>query len=162
MGTQQLLMILLSVIIVGAAVAVAIQMFDTQSHNLTRSAMMADAMHVAVQAQAWYRTPSNMGGGRGLGTIDNTNMEAIAKYINRNADMPAGTDAKPTITNEGVAHYMFDGLANGVLTLHVQDVADDNEASIYLIVTVHLDGKDDTTKPAMQNGILIEEVNDFN
>ena len=38
MGTQQILMIVLSVIVVGAAVAVGIQMFDNQSRNQARAA----------------------------------------------------------------------------------------------------------------------------
>jgi hypothetical protein len=66
MGTQQILMIILSVIVVGAAIAVGIQMFDTQSYNQEYKAVTLDLIQNAAAAQAWYRTPREMGGGRGM------------------------------------------------------------------------------------------------
>ena len=83
MGTQQILMIVLSVIVVGAAVAVGIEMFDTQSNNQARNAISLDLLQHAVQAQAWYRTPKIMGGG-GY-EIDATDIPDIAKFINQEA-----------------------------------------------------------------------------
>ena len=85
MGTQQILMIILSVIVVGAAVAVGIQMFDTQADNQTRNALVVESMQMAVQAQAWYRTPQMMGGGGYRAS--NIDINKIAKYINNNAEL---------------------------------------------------------------------------
>ena len=65
MGTQQILMIVLSVIIVGAAVAVGIQMFDTQATNSQRTAIAADIQNFGAQVLAFSRTPTSMGGGKG-------------------------------------------------------------------------------------------------
>lgn len=65
MGTQQILMIVLSVIIVGAAVAVGIQMFDTQATNSQRTAIAADIQNFGAQVLAFQRTPTLMGGGKG-------------------------------------------------------------------------------------------------
>ncbi|MCL2063528.1 MAG: hypothetical protein FWG98_04055 [Candidatus Cloacimonetes bacterium] len=81
MGTQQILMIVLSVIVVGSAVAVGIQMFDTQANNQARNAIVSDLMSMAVQAQAWWRTPVVMGGPVG-GAITSTNLPELVRFIN--------------------------------------------------------------------------------
>ena len=62
MGTQQILLIVLSVIIVGIAVAVGISMFNAQSLNSARQAIASDMNNYAVQAQTYWKTPTNMGG----------------------------------------------------------------------------------------------------
>ena len=63
MGTQQILLIVLSVIIVAIAVAVGITMFNTQAQNANRQAMIADANNYAAQMLAYYKTPTSHGGG---------------------------------------------------------------------------------------------------
>jgi hypothetical protein len=73
MGTQQILMIVLSVIVVGAAVAVGIQMFDTQATNSQRQAMSADLQNFGAQVLAYMRTPASMGGGQNA-TASKTNL----------------------------------------------------------------------------------------
>ena len=92
MGTQQILMIILSVIVVGASVAVGIQMFSTQSDNQNLIAIKTELLQYAVQAQAWYRTPQMMGGGgRYTSYADYTAATGksadveIMRYINRDA-----------------------------------------------------------------------------
>jgi hypothetical protein len=62
MGTQQILLIVLSVIIVGIAVAVGITMFNQQTLNSARQAIIGDMNNMAATAQAWYKTPVSMGG----------------------------------------------------------------------------------------------------
>ena len=96
MGTQQILMIVLSVIVVGAAVAVGIQMFDTQANNAARNAMVTDVLQMAAQAQAWYRTPTMMGGaGNAATNSDDGGFTAtdIAKYIDSGATTATITNA---------------------------------------------------------------------
>ena len=63
MGTQQVLLIVLAVIIVGVAVAVGITMFGKQSASSNREALKADLMTFAAQAIAFYKTPAGMAGG---------------------------------------------------------------------------------------------------
>jgi len=83
MGTQQILMIILSVIIVGTAIAVGIQMFDTQHENATRQALAAELMQQMSMVRAWYRVPTSQGGGGNrTGSYDFTNISlTIANYI---------------------------------------------------------------------------------
>ena len=71
MGTQQILMIILSVVVVGAAVAIAIQQFNTQQENQEKMAAIADMLNYAAQAKAWYQTPTFMGGAGRAARIEN-------------------------------------------------------------------------------------------
>jgi len=82
MGTQQILLIVLSVIIVGIAVAVGITMFNQQTLNSARQAIIGDMNNMAATAQAWYKTPVSMGGaGYTIGTSAEDDLEA---YIGAN------------------------------------------------------------------------------
>jgi len=119
MGTQQILMIVLSVIIVGAAVAVGIQMFDTQATNSQRTAIAADIQNFGAQVLAFQRTPTSMGGGKGenltsaavkanlaqyLGfTTDNTleNVNAVYTLLSVNDNIATITGVKDKITAKG-------------------------------------------------------------
>ncbi|MFA7543087.1 MAG: hypothetical protein WCY84_01820 [Candidatus Cloacimonadaceae bacterium] len=65
MGTQQILLIVLSVIIVGAAIAVGIQMFNSQAYSANKSAIAADAQSFATQVVQYYKTPESQGGAGG-------------------------------------------------------------------------------------------------
>ena len=90
MGTQQILMIVLSVIVVGAAVAVGIQMFDNQSRNQARAAIQADLLQHGINIQACFRTPTMMGG---TGGQPPANIGIVMSFIN-NGD-PATTIQTP-------------------------------------------------------------------
>jgi hypothetical protein len=62
MGTQQILLIVLSVIIVGIAVAVGITMFNQQAKNQNRNSCISDMNNFAAQTMAWFKTPQSHGG----------------------------------------------------------------------------------------------------
>ncbi len=107
MGTQQILMIVLSVIVVGAAVAVGIQMFDTQATNSQRTAIAADLQNFGAQTLAYMRTPSSMGGGKGTATADKDNLShylgfsATYTYTNANGTYTLKTTAANSVTIQG-------------------------------------------------------------
>jgi len=63
LGTQQILLIVLSVIIVGVAVAVGIQMFNTQAMNSNRQAVIGELQTYGTQIMLYHRTPASQGGG---------------------------------------------------------------------------------------------------
>ncbi|MCK4359443.1 MAG: hypothetical protein KAW92_12020 [Candidatus Cloacimonetes bacterium] len=79
MGTQQILLVVLSVIIVGVAVAVGITMFGTQAENANRQAVLGDLQNFGSSAMGFYKTPTGMGGG-GSGTPGFA-LAALCKYI---------------------------------------------------------------------------------
>jgi len=79
MGTQQILLIVLSVIIVGAAIAVGIQMFNSQAYSANKSAIAADAQSFASQIVQYFKTPTSQGGAGG--TVTAGMQTEIGKFI---------------------------------------------------------------------------------
>ncbi len=65
MGTQQILLIVLSVIIVGVAIVIGISMFNRQAYNANAAAIAADAQTFATEVVQYYRTPVSQGGAMG-------------------------------------------------------------------------------------------------
>ncbi len=63
MGTQQLLLIVLGVIIVGIAVVVGINIFGTNAEQANKDAITQDCLRIASAAQGYYRKPTMLGGG---------------------------------------------------------------------------------------------------
>ena len=80
MGTQQILLIVLSVIIVGIAAAVGITMFNTQAETSNRQAILMDLQNFSSHSQAFYKTPRDLGGG-GQGTPGFSEEEDIKRYL---------------------------------------------------------------------------------
>ncbi|MCK9328303.1 MAG: hypothetical protein PHY08_04325 [Candidatus Cloacimonetes bacterium] len=83
MGFQQIIMILLSVIIIGASITISIVMFDKQSDNSVRQIISSEIQHYSVAAQGFWRTV-RMTGGAG-GELKEEDTPRIAKYIDTNA-----------------------------------------------------------------------------
>jgi len=63
MGQQQLILITLSTIIVGVAIAVGTLAFSTNSVTANRDAMVLDLQTIAANARAFYARPAFAGGG---------------------------------------------------------------------------------------------------
>ena len=63
MGQQQLLLILLGVIIIGAAIVIGMTLFDDNATSSNRDALSSDLTALALRAQGYYRRPQVMGGG---------------------------------------------------------------------------------------------------
>lgn len=63
MGTQQLLMVVIGVILVGIMIAVGLFMFRDQSAATNRDEISNDLVYLSSQAQKYYRRPTILGGG---------------------------------------------------------------------------------------------------
>lgn len=63
MGTQQLLLIVLGVIIVGVAIAVGITLFRSNAQSSNREQVIGDLENLGATAQQYYRKPKSFGGG---------------------------------------------------------------------------------------------------
>lgn len=63
MGQQQLLLIVLGLIIVGIAIVVGINLFTANAIEAKRNNVTNDLLHLASEAQKYYKTPREMGGG---------------------------------------------------------------------------------------------------
>ncbi len=100
MGTQQILLIVLSVIIVGIAVAVGISMFNSQAVNANRQAIVSDMNNFGAQAMAYYRSPASHGGGAGTWTLDD-----VGQWLGYNYD----PDGDSLYTDNGTFHLSVNG-----------------------------------------------------
>jgi len=65
MGQQQLLLILLGVILVGAAIVLALSLMSAQSIQANKDAMINDLNHVAAHAYQYRISSSSLAGGAG-------------------------------------------------------------------------------------------------
>jgi hypothetical protein len=65
MGQQQLLLIILGVIIVGIAIAVGLQLFQSGSIGANSDGVINDCMNIAAHADQYRIRPQAMGGGGG-------------------------------------------------------------------------------------------------
>ncbi|RJP81390.1 MAG: hypothetical protein C4524_01955 [Candidatus Zixiibacteriota bacterium] len=116
MGQQQLLLIVLSVIIVGIAVVVGINMFNDQAANSNLDGISADLVNLASRAQQHYRRPTAMGGGGGSFALLTANAAGLAylttQPTNENGTYSistAGTAAHVVLTGVGTADGDGDG-----------------------------------------------------
>ena len=112
MGTQQLLMIVLGVIIVGVAIVVGINMFSEGAVNAEADRLVQEVNMVASNAAAYYRKPVQMGGGgrsftgitadsTGLAKLNVSSNDATTWEVSQ-AGTASSFKIKATGTSEGV------------------------------------------------------------
>ena len=86
MGQTQILMIVLSVIIVGIAVAVGITQCGESAVQANEDAVLANCQRVISSAAQWYRKPTSMGGdgrsftGISLATLNMAASDDVGSY----------------------------------------------------------------------------------
>jgi len=98
MGTQQLLLIVLGLIIVGIGVVIGINIFNTGAIQAQKDAITEDCLHLAAAAQGYYRKPAMFGGG------DNsfTNIDISDCGMNDVLNNSTGTNLNGTYIIEGI------------------------------------------------------------
>lgn len=101
MGTQQILLIVLSVIIVGVAIAVGITMFQNQSYNSNKTAVVGELQQYAAQVIQWYKTPVSQGGAGSPTDISGFATTAIGSYIGFATDDTASNTSDVLTTETG-------------------------------------------------------------
>ena len=68
MGSQQLLLIILGVIVVGISVVIGITIFGKNAQQANADAVIEDIMRIGTAAQAYAAKPRSLGGGSGFFT----------------------------------------------------------------------------------------------
>jgi hypothetical protein len=63
MGSQQLLLVVLTMILVGVALAVALTIFQASALDSARNALIEDLLFLAGRARDYYLRPATLGGG---------------------------------------------------------------------------------------------------
>ena len=128
MGQQQLLLIVLSVIIVGIAVVVGINMFGASAASANLEAVTNDLLHLASRAQQFYVKPAGMGGGgnsfSGLSADASGIQKLTAKATNDNGTYSISTAGDATsVTVQGIGSQDGDGDGTNC-TIQVEVFAD--------------------------------------
>lgn len=96
MGTQQILLVVLSVIIVGIAIAVGIMMFNNGAYNANRQQIASELTSYGSLVAQWWKTPVAQGGAGQR--PDNLVIADIASYIGFN-------EPNYSITNTDVGEF---------------------------------------------------------
>jgi hypothetical protein len=117
MGTQQLLLVIVGIIVTAIAIAVGIQLFGSSSTGANRDAIINDINNIAASAKAYRNKISSMGGGGNsyvgytLPQQLSTNDDAAYSLAVTAADVVVtGTSAlgygtvEATIDSNGAAH----------------------------------------------------------
>jgi len=89
MGTQQQLLLVVTIIIIAIAITVGINSFNHYSKINNRNAIIADLNTIAGHALGFYRAPKSMGGGEqhwipldDEGNVDKSRGDALGSWIN--------------------------------------------------------------------------------
>ena len=123
MGSQQLLLIVVGVVIVGIMIAVGLFMFRDQAAATARDSISNDLVALATASQKYYRRPSTFGGGGN--TFGGLTMSKLTtKSTNANGAYLLTPDPVPasatTITIVGTGVEMGnDGTSSVKLTMTV-------------------------------------------
>lgn len=110
MGTQQILLIVLSVIIVGIAIAVGIAMFASQAETANRQALMIDLTSFGASSMAFWRMPTSMGG------ASSTSFGANIAAVRAGLGISMGFASDGTFTNEN-GQYTLGRVSASVITI---------------------------------------------
>ena len=137
MGTQQILLIVLSVIIVGAAIAVGIEMFNNQSYSANKSAIAADAQSYASQIVQYYKTPESQGGLGGDMYVGGDNTTTGAKLVTEaQVGSFIGWGSGVTDNDNGAYAIGIDDTEGEIYVYGLgKEVSDDNSPAIKTTIT---------------------------
>ncbi len=135
MGSQQVLMLVIGVIIVGVAIAVGISMFSGSAYNANVQAITSELANMRAQADQYWRLPADLGGagqdmlrtnmsslGSIMGFEDSGDGTLMYKSGNGEFRLTSLTDTSVTIVclgsekkgaNYPLVTYTFDFLAEG-------------------------------------------------
>ncbi|HCV42884.1 MAG TPA: hypothetical protein DGH68_05335 [Bacteroidetes bacterium] len=107
MGSQQILLVVVGVVIVGVMIAVGLFMFRDQAAATARDSISNDLVALATGSQKYYRRPSTFGGGgNSFGGL--TMSKLTTRGSNANGDYALSPDPVPpgttmiTITGTGL------------------------------------------------------------
>ncbi|MBN2611448.1 MAG: hypothetical protein JXB00_07825 [Bacteroidales bacterium] len=104
MGQQQLLLLVLGAIIVGAAILIGINMFSGSSFQANQDAVQQDCLMIVGRLQQYYRKPVALGGG-GHTFPATISFQTIG--ILENSPLPGVSTTTPTDTDWKNEHGKF-------------------------------------------------------
>ena len=123
MGTQQLLLIILAVILVGIMIAIGMYMFQDQAAATNRDAITNDLVSLAAQAQKYYRRPAILGGG--ANSFDGL---TLAKMTSRPSNENGSYSMTPDPVPGGTTAIVVTGIGT--------EIGIDGATSVEVVMTV--------------------------
>jgi Tfp pilus assembly protein PilE len=131
MGSQQLLLIVVGMVIIGIMIAVGMTMFQDQATSTNRDEVSNDLSHYSAVVRAYYRRPSAFGGGQG--SFRGLTMARItSKATNDNGtyslspDPVTGTPDHVTLTGIGTQEGINPGKVRVVMLVFPDSSAVDD------------------------------------
>ncbi|MDP8220169.1 MAG: hypothetical protein P9X26_02405 [Candidatus Stygibacter frigidus] len=92
MGTNQIILVVLSVVLVAVATALGIFIFQNQSQNTNRQLMVNDLNFLGTEALKFWRTPPSLGGGApDITSADQTQLEFYLHWAGNTNRTASGT-----------------------------------------------------------------------
>lgn len=148
MGTQQILFVVLSVIIVMIAVGGGLTLFKIQAVKSNRQACISDMNNFAAHTSAWWRTPASQGGGEKMqylsGGGGGTNyIDMLGEYLGHNYNSQSNE-----LQTENGSYQILDGGSYSV-KFEATGVEYYNGNPINIVLTINL----------MSNSITIVTLN---
>jgi hypothetical protein len=108
MMQQQLLLIILGIIVVGAAIAVGFVLMSDQSASTNRDNLGADLVALGAKVQSYYRKPASYGGGEH--TFDGL---TIGKVIRDTANANGSYGLVGSPSDQGPVRFQATGKSTG-------------------------------------------------
>ncbi len=101
MGSQQLLLIIVGVLMIGLSIAIGITLFSDSASASNRDAIGTDLESHASKAQVYHRRPRSMGGGGGS-FVGFALTEVSSK--NHNGEYEVSSPTASSVTIQGTGH----------------------------------------------------------
>ena len=133
MGTQQLLLIVLGVIIVGIAIAVGITIFNNQAYNANQQAVSQELNTLASQVIQWWKTPEQQGGAGQVPT--NVTLAKVSTWL----DFTPATGVDPTPSDNGSYKVVSVDATAGGEEVVLAGLGTEKRGTNYPLVTVTID-----------------------
>ena len=128
MGYQQFLMLILALLIIGVAVSVGLDMFNQNSRNINRQAIISEMNIYAGVANAFYKAPVSLGGGGRAWDVDR-----LGYWLGVNYE----TTTNSTSSNNGI--YIFSSIGD-TLTIIGMGTETGNNSSTNVQATMTIQG----------------------
>lgn len=138
MGSQQILMIVIGVIVVGAAIAMGFVMFNAGVYSSNKSAIATDLQDFSMKTVQYWKTPASMGGaGQLLGNISIAGAGASLGFSEESSVY--------TFSNQNGEYRVLSLDGNGLLKIGALGVAEKGGKHPYAEATIDLLTQDTET-----------------
>jgi hypothetical protein len=128
MGSQQLLLILLIMVVVGIAMTVGITIFQANAVEANRNALTNDLLYYAAKAREFYWRPSTLGGGnRSFSGVTLPKLSMMSSNANGRFFI-AGSPTKDEIVIRGIGTVSI-----GKDTTQVQVIVNEQNNTVQII-----------------------------